>query len=136
MRIDCTGSTRVVIILRKAVIKVPYITRGWRSLLAGLIANIDESSTWRYNSGKYEQGNSNLLCPVLWTSYGGWVLIMEKAKPMTWQEFSSPPGWTDPWLAQFPGDDSPSNYGFIEGRRVKIDYGNLNYSIKKITNAD
>lgn len=78
MKVLLSGCTRIVIVLNNVVVKVskPYI---WRHFLSGLIANISERNTWRWNSGKYEDGKSHLLCPVVWASRGGWILVMKRA---------------------------------------------------------
>jgi len=128
MRINRTGATRLVIELNRLVIKLPNFTRSWGDFLLGLIANMREGTTWRYNN-LYEQlqSDSNLLCPVLFTSWGGWFLIMKRADSvLTYDEF-----WAldenefKEHLRLFGGDDTGPNYGRLDGRLVKIDYGNL-----------
>lgn len=123
MNINLKGVTRIVIVLDHTVIKIPNFTHSWNHFLRGLIGNISESQTWKWNSGKYEKGTSYLLCPVLWCSWGGWVLIMRKANLLTeadWEKVKIPLH-----KKHFKGDDTLSNYGMIEGRVVKIDYGEL-----------
>lgn len=123
MRITLKGVTRIVIILKKVVIKIPNFTCQWDHFLKGLIGNIHESKTWRYNSGKYESGTSHLLCPVLWCSWGGWILVMKRAVPLT-QDL-----WETTFIPEhkrhYPGDDTLSNYGYLNGCLVKIDYADL-----------
>lgn len=70
MRITFKGVTRMVFLFETFVIKVPALHHGWSCFLRGLIGNISEGQTWRWNSGKYEKGKSHLLCPVIWSSWG------------------------------------------------------------------
>lgn len=120
MTINLKGVTRIVIVLKTVVIKIPNFTYQWDHFLKGIIGNIHESKTWKYNSGKLESGSSHLLCPVLWCSWGGWILIMKKADLLTieqWDNLS-----IDEHKRFFPGDDTLSNYGRLNGQVVKIDY--------------
>lgn len=67
------GSTRIVFVFDKFVIKVPY-WKNWKRFLKGLVANINESSLSR------AYPDSNLLVPVTWAMKGGWILIMPKVR--------------------------------------------------------
>lgn len=123
MKINWRGVTRIVIELKTVVIKVPNPRYQWDHFLKGLIGNIAEKKTWEYNSGKYELGKSYLLCPVVWMSWGGWILVMKKAVPVSREDWE--------WITipehrkHFAGDDTMSNYGWYLGRLVKLDYGSL-----------
>lgn len=131
------GTTRIVFILKRIVIKVPNFRYQWDHGLKGLIANIQERRTWRWNSGRYEKGTSHLLCPVLWTSWGGWLLIMRRADVDSHIDdvFEMAPYGNidhadDVYIrykehidAGFGGDDKADSYGYLDGRLVKVDYG-------------
>ncbi len=123
MRINRKGVTRIVIEFEKVVVKIPNFLYQWDHFLKGIIGNINEYKTWKYNSGKLESGKSYLLCPVVWCSLGGWILVMKKAFPLTRDQ------WENTYIPEhkkhFPGDDTMSNYGTFENRLVKIDYGEL-----------
>ena len=129
MRINRTGASRIVFELKTVVVKIPNFTYSWQNFLCGILANIREGQTWRYNN-TYDQleCDSRLLCPVLFTSWGGWFLIMQKAdKVLSFDEFEAlPEVELAEHLRTFPGDDTGPNYGLLNGRLVKIDYGNLN----------
>lgn len=119
MELNRKGVTRLVFVFNKTVVKIPNFTCQWSHFLHGLLANINENKTWKYNSGKYESGLNHLLCPVLWCSYGGWILIMKKASLITEENrylFN-----TSEHEKHFKGDDTISNYGILNN---KIDYGN------------
>lgn len=124
MKINNTGATRVVIVLENYVIKIPKFWR-WQNFLRGLLANINEGQTWRWNSGQYETGNSHLLCPVKFTSWGGWFLIMRKAKHIPYQLWLGLQPDVHAHIEHFQGDDKHRNYGFYDNRIVKVDYGDL-----------
>ncbi len=125
MIINMKGVTRIVLVLKKIVIKIPNFTCQWDHFLKGILANINESRTWKWNTGNYEKGTSYLLCPVIWCSWGGWLLVMRKAETMSWEEWEKSEWYNDQHRKHFPGDDTVSNYGILNGRLVKIDYGQL-----------
>lgn len=116
------GITRIVFVFRDIVIKVPNFTYSWRHFLTGMIANITEKETWNFSLlGVPEYVSSDLLAPVLWASWGGWVLVMKRV-----QQFDE----NDKELIDLsehirciPGDDKITNYGMLDGRVVKFDYG-------------
>lgn len=120
------GVTRIVILCGGVVIKLPKPIK-WSNFLRGLIGNINENETWKYNSGKYERGHSHLLAPVIWCSWGGWILIMKRARLLTEQEWDESDYSVKEHIQNFRGDDTISNYGFIGKKLVKIDYGELDY---------
>lgn len=119
------GVTRCVILIGKFAIKIPNFTHSWFHFLKGLVGNINEKQTWRWNSGKYEKGTSHLLCPVIWCSWGGWLLVMRRAKLLSSEEWDAMPYYTDQHREYFIGDDTISNYGVLDDRLVKLDYGEL-----------
>lgn len=127
MKINCKGVTRIVIEFKKVVIKIPNFTFQWSHFLRGLIGNISENQTWKWNSGKYEKGKSHLLCPVIWCSWGGWFLIMKRAETFKGEEWDlSTLHSIEEHVKQFGGDDGVSNYGILNDKIVKIDYADLN----------
>ena len=128
MRINRQGQTRMVIELKGLVIKIPHLFRNWPTFVRGLLSNIDEHQTWAFNSGKHEKGKSHLLCPILWASWGGWIVIMKRAdRVLSHDEYW---GLSQEVLKEheyFKGDDQGPNYGYLNGRLVKIDYALINY---------
>lgn len=125
MRITFKGVTRIVFLFKTFVIKIPALHNGWCCFLRGLVGNINEGQTWRWNSGKYEKGKSHLLCPVIWTSWGGWILVMKRAKIYTTVEWDNIDCDVREHTNNFAGDDKVCNYGFYQGKLVKIDYADL-----------
>lgn len=123
MKINRKGSTRIVIEFQKIVVKIPNFLGEWVHFLNGILSNINENRTWKYNSGEFEEGKSYLLCPVIWCSFGGWILVMKKVDRLIDDinlfDFKE-------HIKYFKGDDSIYNYGILNGKLVKIDYGSLN----------
>jgi hypothetical protein len=124
LKINRKGVTRIVIELRSVVVKIPNFTCQWSHFLRGIIGNISENQTWKWNSGKFEKGTSHLLCPVVWCSLGGWILIMKKAKPITIEQWEAITDISE-FKKHFGGDDTMSNYGYYKNRLVKLDYADL-----------
>lgn len=115
MKIARSGISRTVIVFRDFVIKVPKLKYGWYYFLLGLTSNIEEYKTWKIKQ-------HDLLCPVRYMSWGGWFLVMERAtvcednEKLDYQPFIN---------AGLGGDNKPDNYGYYNGRLVKIDYPNF-----------
>lgn len=129
------GTTRIVILIASIAIKMPDFTRifhrkGWFFFLKGILQNEEERKTWQL--ARYTDIYNNqyhLLCPVKWCSWGGWILIMERAEPIysdQWKEWIDKYGeimffpWKDIGLDR---DCTKSNFGILEDRLVKVDYG-------------
>ena len=142
MKVNRRGVTRIVFIFKNVVVKIPNFTYSWKHFLIGITNNIQEKEMWRAMvcvgnefktpPSKYF-GNyilmSDLLCPVRWASWGGWILIMEKADVEKHIEevrslnpgcpYFSYSDWKNNGL---DGDDKPDNFGYYKNRLVKIDY--------------
>jgi hypothetical protein len=117
MRYIGHGETREVFLIGKYAIKIPKLRYGWENLRLGLRANRREATLGA--SGRPE------LCPVLWSTRGGWLVVMPLCAPLTEADFNS-------WLADGAfgeaGRDIPCEwkqdcFGYLEGRIVCVDYG-------------
>lgn len=122
MKINQTGITRIVIELKSVVIKIPNFAYSWEHFLNGLLANIHERDVFNYSQ------RNELLCPIVFVSWGGWLLIMKRAdverheKERTKDTIDNSIFY-EKWISSgFGGDDKPDNYGYYENRLVKIDY--------------
>jgi len=131
MKINTGGTTRLVLEFKNFVVKLPNFTHSWFNFIQGIVCNINENQTYKFNLDK-----QYLLAPVLWCSWGGWILIMKKAdvKRHLEEVINSPKLNLDPelevlqryskWINQsLGGDDKCDNYGYIDNILVKIDYG-------------
>lgn len=115
MKINNRGITRLVLEFNKIVIKVPR-PKIWRHFIIGLLANIDEYQTWSYSEYK------EYLCPVLWISLGGWILVMRKVDRIL-KDSEYDLMIVSKAKEHFPGDDKVENYGWLNNKLVKLDYG-------------
>jgi hypothetical protein len=117
------GCTRAVLLIGRYAVKVPTL-RSWKHFLLGLIANMQERV--------FSAANWPELCPVVWASWGGWLLVMRRAEPITpdqWEAFY--PTVKDGWLCGVEGsgyyvpcEPKRNSFGWYGGRIVCLDYGN------------
>ena len=116
------GSTRLVFIFNKIVIKIPN-NQEYRLFLNGILSNLREKT--------FSTMNRNDLAKVKFCDKLGLFLIMEKAQEldidnMDWLKFEEYliKIYKDDNLKDFMLSDSkPSNWGYINNNLVKIDYG-------------
>lgn len=116
------GSTRLVFIFKKIVIKIPN-NQEYRLFLKGMSANLREKSFSKIGRGD--------LCKVRFCDKLGLFLIMERAqeldvKDIDWLKFREQleERYKNDDLKDFLLSDSkPSNWGYINNNLVKIDYG-------------
>lgn len=121
------GTTRLVILIKSYAIKLPDFTRilqrkGWFFFLKGIIQNEEERKTWQL--AQVDMYDESRLCPIIWSSWGGWIVIMQRAKPLSNLTWSLVQRDSQDWINQGLGQDiKRSNFGTIRGRIVKVDYG-------------
>lgn len=108
------GITRKVFLIGKYAIKVPQTDYGWKYFLKGLLANMSECASSKYN--KYE------ICPVLFSSWGGWFLVMPRLKLPSEEEFKES-GITKQYCDRLNVEFKSNSFGWMDGRLVAIDYG-------------
>jgi hypothetical protein len=84
--------------------------------------------------GRSEERRRALLCPPLWCSPFGAVLVMRRARPMTEVEHRQHVMDADlvlVWDYRGAGDDGTpferkrADWGWLDGRAVAVDYANL-----------
>lgn len=112
------GTTRVVAIAGGYAAKFARGDEGRR-------CNLEEARLWRLYSATPGRGES--LCPVVWCSSDGAILLMEAAEPLP--EGAEPWHQADEaWDYRAGGDDgSPwegkiADWGLLRGRPVAVDY--------------
>jgi len=117
MIVDRTGATRVVILTRKHAIKLPNFLNGWKLFLHGLLANMQER---QFSTTGWPE-----LCPVVFSTPGGWLVVMRRARPMSIEEFHGfdVEGFCDQSEYRVPAESKASSFGYLEGRIVALDYG-------------
>jgi hypothetical protein len=131
-----SGITRTVILTHRYAIKVPSLRRhgdGFAGLLwsisRGILANQSETQWWRNSPAE----NRGTLCPVLHSWLGGIINIYPRCalyRCTPEQELMMfAREWSPIIEAEFPapGDNKPDNFGWHDGRLVRIDY-DMNYN--------
>jgi hypothetical protein len=117
------GITRTVLLTRRYAIKVPsfrgHCEGGFRGRLygfaCGILANASERQWHTY------EGWDGGVAPVLRSWLGGLVQVYPRCEPLPVNERDEYDGEL-PTLDPDPGDDKPDNYGFLNGRIVRLDY--------------
>ena len=97
-------------------LKVPRTTT-WRTFLNGLLANMQEREFSR--TGWPE------LCPVRFSIPGGWLVVMDRARPLDdaeWCDFE-PELFTEHPDYTIPVEPKQDSFGVLAGRVVAVDYG-------------
>lgn len=118
MEICRHGVTRVVILTRRYAIKLPN-GESWKSLLYGLLANMQER---RFAVMDWPE-----LCPVRFSLPGGWLVVMPRARVMTDDEFATFDFAAFVYKGEYvvPAERKSDSFGYLDGRVVAIDYGGL-----------
>ena len=119
-----TGSTRKVFIFNNLVVKMPLIKKNcYRNFLKGLLANEREGRL-------YYQTKRSDLCPVVYYNKFGFILIQKRAKVLNnninWNnfyEYINCKYKNDSLKEIMLSDLKPSNFGILNKKLVKIDYG-------------
>lgn len=110
------GVTRLVILTKNYAFKIPNFLNGWRMFLHGLICNMHEKM---WSNTKWEQ-----LCPIVFAAWGGWLVVMKRARPLTdeeWDKFDCEAFVKEPNL--LPVETKKCSFGVLNGKIVAVDYG-------------
>ncbi|MES2323237.1 MAG: hypothetical protein V4633_13315 [Pseudomonadota bacterium] len=113
------GTTRTVLLVGKYAVKFPA-TVEWRLFLLGLLANMQER--------KFSRCGWPELCPVLFSLPGGWLVVMRRAKNLSYDEWM---GFDAGELNAFvnrpeyavPAELKMDSFGWLDGKLVAVDYG-------------
>jgi len=118
LEVATTGATRRVILTKRFALKIPACGK-WRTLLLGLLANMQERE---FATTKWPE-----LAPVVASDQFGCFLIMPRVRVMTRDEFArfDYHGFTHRADGSIvPAESKPDSFGWLNGRVVAIDYGN------------
>lgn len=118
MGINRTGITRTVLLIGPWVFKVPslrYAGDRWKGFLRGLLANMQER--------ELSTRGFAILCPVVASLPGGFLVVMRRAQPLSNDEWS--PFYAQQWIDRhgLPVENKRDSFGRIDGRIVALDYG-------------
>jgi hypothetical protein len=125
------GVTRIVILAGPWAFKIARFNYSWPNFLRGLLGNMQERDFW---TTKWPE-----LCPVLWASWGGFLNIQKRARPLTDDEwevfdfdgFADPRDWHEERIVKgrypegnyVPVENKRCSFGVIDNQIVAVDYG-------------
>lgn len=90
--------------------------------LHGLLANLQEAG-WSRMLWKKE--DSMGLCPVVFAVKGGFLIVMKRAKILSWEEFCEFDYENFKMQkAAVPVEQKADSFGWLNGEIVAVDYGN------------
>lgn len=109
------GTTRIVFLTERYAIKIPT-WESWSHFLYGLLANMQEVSFSKL---------SKRLCPITFRVRAGFLLVMERAEPLSMEEFVliDFDKFIDCGDLVLPVENKLDSFGKIRGQIVAIDYG-------------
>lgn len=118
------GTNRTVFLIGRYAIKIARFWHSnscyrWKSFLRGILANINEAYWYKWSKQK------DKLCPVLFKSPLGVILIMKRAELLSCEEYNK-----DVFNSIFkalPLDNKIENFGKIDEKIVLVDYGDSPY---------
>lgn len=126
MEINRQGCTRIVILTKNYAIKIPNFLGGYKSLLNGLTANLQEKELSKL---KWSQ-----LCPVIFSFLFSFVIVMPKCRELSNDEFCNLDLETcleDPYMIKIyqngyhiKVENKTNSFGWLNGKIVVFDYGN------------
>lgn len=124
MKLITTGVTRIVLLTNRYAIKFPKPFK-WRHFLEGFLANMNEKLLWQIaqipDTKQFKV--KEYFCPILWCSWGGWILIMPRLEKLSnsdqlqFEEISEK-------LKEICGDHKMQNYGKLGTKIMILDYAN------------
>ena len=114
--LNLLGCTRHVLLAGPWAFKVPALW-SWKLFLCGLLANMQEREFARTAWPE--------LCPVTFSTPGGWLVVMRRAQEMTDAEFLAfdAKAFCEGGAHIVPAEHKSNSFGWLDGRIVAIDYG-------------
>ena len=126
MKVNRSGGTRIVILTERLALKFPRIN-SWKHFVQGMLSNMTE--------GQWKDYGNRHLCPIKYSNRFGLLVVMVRAQEVTDKEkfkedlsqlLEDESKGISPYdlgVDFFEYDGFPKNFGYIDGRLVKIDYG-------------
>lgn len=110
------GTHRTTLLIGRYAVKVPVFVE-WRLFLFGLLANMQEA--------RFSRANWPELCPVVFAVPGGFLNVMQRAEPITREEFWAlvSTNWKHRHNYVLPVEYKLDSFGKLDGRIVAVDYG-------------
>lgn len=117
------GTTRVVYVLGNYAFKFPRTNR-WKSFLRGILANMDEYFWYKHSPIEWK----DKMCPVIFKSWGGFLLIMEKADELSDNEYNKKQFAEMFKIIPISLDNKIMNFGRLKNNKVVlVDYADSRY---------
>lgn len=104
------GTTRKCILLGKYAIKIPQFSYGWKTILYGLLGNMQEKQFSCLDN----------TCPILFYIPGGFLSIMPRCGKLTREQFNN---INKDDFEFIPVENKIDSFGIYNGNIVAIDYG-------------
>lgn len=116
-----SGCTRTVILTKHYAIKLPKFGT-WRSFVAGILSNMSEASTYRYNRAHHD-----ILCPIVFSAAGGLLVVMKRAEALHFTKWYQCTAEVLELTNQVNAlglctDMNVENFAMLNGKPVCIDY--------------
>jgi hypothetical protein len=110
-----SGYTRLVILIGPFAFKLPHFGRGWRMGLTGMLSNMTEA--------KFSTLKSPYLCPVRFSIPGGFLVVMDRAEPLSEEAFEAlqEEGFFGDKF--FHAEIKRCSFGWLKNVTVAVDYG-------------
>lgn len=126
------GTTRKVLLIGNYAIKFPRVWHKfkghrWKLFLRGILANIDEHFWWKCAYKK------EYLCPVIWKSPLGLILVMKRADPISEEVYDKQAFAV--MFENLPLDNKRDNFGIIDNKIVLVDYADSKYLCSDCSNC-
>jgi hypothetical protein len=114
----CYGTHRTTYLIGSLAIKRP-VFKTYKMFLHGLLANLQEAT---FSKTKWPE-----LCPVLFSLPLGLLVVMERAEPLTTDEYINLvrnfKEFVDKKDYIVPVENKIDSFGKIDGKIVAVDYG-------------
>ncbi len=117
------GTTRVVFLIGEYAIKIPCYHH-WDKFLKGLLGNMCEA----FNYSRAKEDDDPIFCPIVFSCWGGWFLVMRRAERITMDEYikyAIDTNFFENMEASFRcyTEKKPDSLGWYRGELRVIDYG-------------
>ena len=120
MKIDLKGSTRIVLVFNKIVIKIPNFLYCHQHFLKGCYANWSERDYYKIHiKATYENNMSHHVVPSYFCSWFGLIQIQAKCEPMLEHLTPKQMLFYKPLCGT---DNKKENFGWYKGKLVCLDY--------------
>lgn len=115
------GATRWTILVGRYAVKIPSLY-SYRNFLNGLLGNDQERTFYQIKDWQHK------LCPVLWCSWGCFVLIMPRARILETSDEKCCAVYLEKFIKinddfEIPAEIKQDSFGYLGDRLVAVDYG-------------